>query len=69
MISTGLTDSEKESLLKYFLTHCSIKQVGDIDKDVCPYKIEFFGVDTLNKKYGAMIMEAMDNLKNGALGF
>ena len=68
-INTGLTDNEKESLLKYFLTHCVISQVGDICKDVCPYKIEFFGTDTVNKHYGTMIMKAMDNLRNSAFGF
>ena len=68
-INTGLTDKEKESLLKYFLTHLTISQVGDIDKDVCPYKLEFFGTETVNKYYGTMIVKAMDNLRNSALGF
>ena len=69
MINTGLNEEEKESLLKYFLTHMTISQVGDIYKDVCPYKIEFFGTDTVNKYYGTMIMKAMDNLRNSAFGF
>ena len=69
MINTGLIDSEKESLLKFFLTHCEIKQTDDLEKAVCPYKIEFFGTESVNKEYGQLIIKAMDNLRNSALGF
>lgn len=68
-LNTGLNDDEKESLLKFFLTHCTIKQIGDIEKDVCPYRIEFFGTETVNKKYGQLVVSAMDNLRNSALVF
>ena len=69
MINTGLSDSEKESLLKFFLTHCVIKQIDDLEKTVCPYKIEFFGTESVNKDYGQLIIKAMDNLRSSALGF
>ena len=67
MINTGLIDSEKESLLKFFLTHCVIEQIDDIEKSVCPYKIEFFGTESINKEYGQLIIKAMDNLMKTAL--
>ena len=67
IMNTGLSDSEKESLLKFFLTHCEIKQTDDLEKAVCPYKIEFFGTESVNKKYGQLIIKAMDNLMKTAL--
>lgn len=68
-INTGLTDSEKESLLKFFLTHCVIKQTDDIEKTLYPYEIKFFSDEPLHKEYGQLIIKAMDNLRSSALGF
>lgn len=67
MISTGLTDSEKESLLKFFLTHCVIKQTDNLEKAAYPYKIEFFGTESVNKKYGQLMIKAIDNLMKTTL--
>lgn len=69
MINTGLTNSEKESLLKFFLTHCEIKQIDDLEKTVYPYEIKFFSAGPLHKEYGQLIIKAMDNLRSSALGF
>ena len=69
MSNTGLIDSEKESLLKFFLTHCAIKQIDDLEKTVYPYKIEFFDTEAVHKEYGQLIVKAMDNLRSSALGF
>lgn len=67
MNNTGLTDNEKEFLLKFLLKHCVIEQTDDLEKTVCPYKIKFFGTESINKKYGQLIIKAMDNLKEDAL--
>ena len=69
IMNTGLSDSEKESLLKFFLTHCEIKQTDDIETTFCPYEIKFFGAGPIHKEYGQLIIKAMDNLRNSALGF
>ena len=60
--NSGLTYKEKEQLLKFFLTHCAIEQTDDLEKAVCPYMIKFFGTETINKKYGQLILKAIDNL-------
>ena len=65
--NSRLTCKEKEQLLKFFLTHCVIEQIDDIEKSVCPYKIEFFGTESINKEYGQLIIKAMDNLRGDAL--
>lgn len=68
-LNTGLNDDEKESLLKFFLTHCVIKQTDDIETTFCPYEIKFFSAGPIHKEYGQLIIKAMDNLRNSALGF
>lgn len=67
MINTGLIDSEKESLLKFFLTHCVIKESDDIEKALYPQEIKFFGAEPIHKEYGQLIIKAMDNLRKTAL--
>ena len=63
MMNTGLSDSEKESLLKFFLTHCEIKQTDDIETTFCPYEIKFFSARPIHKEYGQLIIKAMNNLR------
>ena len=68
MSNTGLTDSEKESLLKFFLTHCVIEQIKDPETNLYPYKLEFFDTEAIHKGYGQLIGKAMTNLVESALG-
>lgn len=64
MISTGLTDSEKESLLKLFLTWGALRQEDDGS-----YTFTMCQLTHLDKRYADLIVTAMNNLRNSALGF
>lgn len=64
-MNTGLTDAEKESLLKFFLTHCVLTQ---LDKDGYNYEVQFFNSsEKITKDTAITIGKAMDNLRKGAL--
>ena len=71
MISTGLTDTEKESLLKLFLTSgelkCNRTEVLDEKYQFCIF--EHSQLENLDKRYTDLIVKAMNNLRNSALGF
>ena len=64
MISTGLTDKEKESLLKLFLTWSAL-----IQEDDGSYTFTMCQLTHLDKVYADLIVKAMNNLRNSALGF
>lgn len=64
MIRTGLTDSEKESLLKLFLTWSALRQDDDGS-----YTFTMCQLTHLDKRYTDLIVTAMNNLRNSALGF
>ena len=71
MISTGLTDTEKESLLKLFLTSGELRwnrtEVLDGKYQFCIF--EHSQLENLDKGYSDLIVRAMNNLRNSALGF
>lgn len=64
MISTGLTDTEKELLLKLFLTWSALRQEDDGS-----YTFTMCQLTHLDKGYSDLIVKAMNNLRNSALGF
>ena len=69
VINTGLTDIEKESLLKFFLTHCTVIQKEDTNENTLfPYKIKFLADDNVHKDIGATINKAMMNLQKSVWG-
>ena len=57
MISTGLTDSEKESLLKLFLTWSALRQEDDGS-----YTFTMCQLTHLDKRYADLIVTARNNL-------
>ena len=68
-LNTGLNDNEKESLLKFFLTHCTIIQKEDVDENTLfPYKVKFLTDDNVHKDTGALIGKAMMNLQKSVWG-
>ena len=64
MISTGLTDIEKETLLKLFLTWSALRQDDDGS-----YTFTMCQLSHLDKGYADLIVKAKDNLRNTELGF
>ena len=69
-INTGLTDIDKESLLKFFLTHCTVMYKEDVDENsLFPYKVNFRNDTNVHKDDGTLISKAMLNLQNSALRF
>lgn len=59
-MNTGLTDKEKESLLKLFLVH-TIVRCDDHGKN---HTIEFFNSpERISKEHCSLIVKAMDNLR------
>lgn len=68
-LNTGLNDDEKESLLKFFLTHCTVIQKEDINENTLfPYKVKFLADDNVHKDTGALIGKAMMNLQKSVWG-
>lgn len=69
--NTGLTDSEKESLLKLFLTSGELRwnrtDVLDGKYQFCIF--EHSQLENLDKGYSDLIAKAMMNLRDSALGF
>lgn len=60
-MNTNLTNEEKESLLKFFLTHCVLKQ---LDKDGYNYEVQFFNSsEKITKDTAILIDKAMGNLR------
>ena len=60
-MNTNLTNEEKESILKFFLTHCVIKQ---LDSEGVNYEIKFSTSPSIVTKDTAItIIKAMDNLR------
>lgn len=64
MLKTGLTDAEKELLLKLFLTWSAL-----IQEDDGSYTFTMCQLTHLDKRYSDLIVKAKNNLKNFALGF
>ena len=68
---TGLTDSEKESLLKLFLTSGELKwhraEVLDGKYQFCIF--EHSRLENLDKGYVDLISKAMMNLRDSGVGF
>lgn len=68
-LNTGLNDTEKESLLKFFLTHCIVIQKEDINENTLfPYKVKFIDDDNVHKDTGTTIAKAMMNLQKSIWG-
>ena len=62
-MNTGLTDKEKELLLKFFLTHCEINQLDNVG--IVTHEVRFFNSpDKVGKNVGDTIIKAMNNLRN-----
>lgn len=67
MISTGLTDAEKESLLKFFLTHCEIKSIKN--SGIFTHEVQFFNnPDKITTDTAVLIDKAMMNLRKSVWG-
>ena len=61
MTRTGLTDVEKESLLKFFLTHCEVRY--DEGRNV--HELRFFNSpEVIHPDTAGTIVKAMTNLRN-----
>lgn len=59
-MNSGLTDQQKESLLKFFLTHCEVRKI-DKDKN----QINFFNSgDTVSDSFASIFVEGMRNLQS-----
>ena len=70
-IKTGLTDTEKESLLKLFLTSGELRYSREAVLDG-KYQFNVFEnsqLKYLSEEHAKLILKAMDNLRNSALGF
>ncbi len=70
-IKTGLTDAEKETLLKLFLTCGELRWSREVVLDG-KYQFNIFEHSQLKHlpdDYAKLILKAMDNLRNSALGF
>ena len=61
MTRTGLTDAEKESLLKFFLIRCEVRY--DADRNV--NELRFFkSPEVIHLDMAETIAKAMNNLRN-----
>jgi hypothetical protein len=70
-IKTGLTDAEKESLLKLFLISGELRYSREAVLDG-KYQFNVFEnsqLKYLSEEHAKLILKAMDNLRNSALGF
>lgn len=64
-MNTNLTNEEKESLLKFFLTHCVIKQ---LDSEGVNYEVKFSTLSSIvTKDIAITISKAMNNLRTESL--
>lgn len=60
-MNTNLTNEERESLLKFFLTHCVVKQ---LDPEGVNYEVKFPNSSSVvTKDIAITITKAMDNLR------
>lgn len=60
-MNTNLTNEEKESLLKFFLTHCVVKQ---LDSEGGNYEVKFStSSSVVTKDIAITIIKAMDDLR------
>lgn len=65
-LNTGLTDAEKESLLKFFITHCTVKQ---LDEEGIRFEVSFFNnPEKVTKDTATTIATAMMNLQRSVWG-
>lgn len=71
MSNTGLTDLEKESLIKLFLTSGELVwNREDVLNGKYQFKIfEHSQLENLPEEYAHLILKTMNNLRNSALGF
>lgn len=66
MINTELTDSEKDSLLKYFLTSCSLEE--QVLNGQTSYILHFGHKDKfLIKDFGKLVKKGMLNIQNNVI--
>ncbi len=62
-INTGLTDREKESLLKFFLTNGELT-CDDNGTHTFRFFTKEYVFDDFDKGIASLILKAMDNLRN-----
>ena len=65
MISTGLSDKEKESLLKYFLTNCSLEE--QVLNGQTSYILHFGKGGYVIKDVGELVKKAILNIQNNVI--
>ena len=66
ILNTRLNDEEKESLLKFFLTHCLVEQ---LDESGTRFEVKFFNnPDNVTKNIAVLMSKAMMNLQKGVWG-
>lgn len=65
-MNTGLTDKEKESLLKFFLTNGELTQ-DDSGTYIFKFYTKEYIFDDFDKELVSLIVKAMDNLRNSSL--